>query len=112
MSEDIPNFEKPVNHTFTAGEHIYVIDPNGFDLYAAEIRSIGENSWHIHYPLYPEDDFTAKNTSRFLLKTEKNTAIFNEQESIRLAKAIEEEEESTGEPDDPSDEDAHVEEEE
>lgn len=112
MSEDIPNFEKPVNHTFTVGEQIYVIDPNGYDLYEAEIKSVGENSWHVHYPEYPEDDFTAKNTSRFLLKTDTNFKIYREQEDVRLAKTLEEEEESTGEPDDPEDEDAHIEEEE
>lgn len=112
MSDETPNFDIPTNHTFTAGEQIYVIDPNGFDLYEAEIKSVGENSWHVHYPDYPEDDFTAKNTSRFLLKTETNMKIYEEQETIRVAKQIEEEEESTVEPDDPEDEDAHIEEEE
>ena len=105
--DEIPAFVKDPEHKFVTGEKIYVIDENGFDIYAAELRTVTENSWEVHYPQYAEDDFTAKDTTRFLVINEENKKIFEEQESIRKCKDLEEEDEDeSGEPDDPEDGDA------
>ena len=109
--EEKPQFSKEPDHKFVEGEKIYIIDPNGFDIYQAEIRSYRNGTYDIHYPQYPSDDFTTTDTSRFLVINEANQAIFNDQESVRVAKEIEEEdgeEEDSGEPDDPEDGDASI----
>ena len=110
--EEAPKFVFDPTHVFEKGEKVYVIDVNGFDIYAAEIQEVTESSWKIHYPEYPEDDFTATDTKRILVQNEENKKIFQEQEDIRVGKAIEEEDEDedeeSGEPDDPEDGDAQI----
>ena len=112
--EKPPQFVREPDHVYTKGEKIYVIDVNGFDIYAAEIKDITETSWSVHYPDYPEDDFTANDTKRFLTINEENKKIFEDQESVRKCKELEEEDEEaengeeSGEPDDPEDGDAQI----
>ncbi|KAH0789799.1 Mitotic apparatus protein [Histomonas meleagridis] len=94
---DTPAFEyPPEDQQFEVGQKIYVIDPNEFDIYEAQISAIDGNKYQIHYPDYPDDDGEIEGTKRFLIKTEKNNKIFEEQDRIRLqeeARALEEEEE-------------------
>ena len=113
MSEEEkpPQFVREPDHKFVQGEKIYVIDPNGFDIYVAEILTYRNGNYSIHYPQYPSDDFTTNDTSRFLVINDANRQIFEDQESIRVGKQLEEEdekEESSGEPDDPDDADASI----
>ncbi|OHT04187.1 hypothetical protein TRFO_28419 [Tritrichomonas foetus] len=61
-----------------------MIDPNGFDIWEATIVKIDESDGiSVHYPQYPDDDETVKETSRILPKTRINTRIFKEQEKQR-----------------------------
>ena len=112
-SEKPPEFVREPEHKFTEKEKIYVIDPNGFDIYEAIIKKINNGSYEIDYPQYPSDNFTTTDTGRFLVINDANKAIYENQETLRLAKDIEEEEEEgdSGEPDDPEDGDATISEE-
>lgn len=84
MSE--PKFERVEDHQFKEGEDIYMIDPNGFDIYKAQIVKIEGTQYKIHYPEYPEDDETVENTERILALSRVNTRIFNTQEAARATK--------------------------
>ena len=107
--EEIPKFDKDPKHVWKKGEKLFVIDTNGFDIYEAELKYVSPIAWHVHYPDYPEDDFTARSTERFLVMNETNLKIFDEQQNIRACKAAEEEEEEEEtEPDDPEDDDARI----
>ena len=95
MSEDKqPVFVHEEGHEWTQGEKIYVLDRNKFDIYEAEIKEIkqikNKNEYSIHYPEYPDDDFVAKTTTRFLVQNEANKKIFEEQEAVRRKKDEEE----------------------
>ncbi|EAX96865.1 hypothetical protein TVAG_390720 [Trichomonas vaginalis G3] len=81
-----PQFERVEDHQFKEGEEIYMIDPNGFDIYKAQIVKIEGTQYKIHYPEYPEDDETVENTDRILALSRINTRIFNNQEAARASK--------------------------
>lgn len=85
--EEYPQFElTPSDHVFTEGELIYNIDENQFDIYEGIIKSIKDGVYYIEMVGYPEDNFTTKVTDSFLLRTQKNTDIFLEQEEERKKK--------------------------
>lgn len=89
--EPAPEFDR-AEHTFTKGEKVYVIDPNGYDIWEAEITEVKENSVSVHYPEYPEDDGEIQNdTKRVLAQSKKNKKIFEDQEAVRNEKDNEEE---------------------
>ena len=78
-----PEFEHPdKNYEFTKGEEIYVIDKNKVDIWKAVIRRIGSNGFGVHYESSQEDK-KYPTAQRFLLRTEKNNAIFEEQDEER-----------------------------
>ena len=84
--EEPPKFEQPEGHEYKEGEKIYVLDDNKFDIYEAEIKAVKDGKYDVHYPDYPDEDFTAENTERFLPITDANKAIYDEQEEERLKK--------------------------
>ena len=88
-------FEYSPEHKYQIGEKIYVIDPNGYDIWEAEIVEIGTTSWFVHFPDYPEDDGQYETPDQFLLRTEKNRSIFEKQEKARKENQEEEEEEES-----------------
>ena len=90
--EDEPDFEFDPEHKYQVGEKIYVIDPNGFDIWEGEIQEIGITTWSVHFPDYPQDDRKYRTTNQFLLRTEGNKKIFEEQEKARKENNEEEEE--------------------
>ncbi|OHT06158.1 Mitotic apparatus protein [Tritrichomonas foetus] len=92
MTTNNPDFERDESHQFKVGESVFVIDPNGFDLWKATIRSIEENKFSLHYPEFPDDDEIVEGTERLLERSRKNGRIFNEQE-VRRSSAQENEEE-------------------
>lgn len=87
---NLPNFSRHEGHEFKDGEQIYVIDPNKYDIWAAEIQSVTDKGYKIHYPDYPDDDCLVEDASSFLVKDDVNTKIFKSQEKIR--KQLEEKE--------------------
>jgi hypothetical protein len=80
---DTPKFEVVENHEFNPKEKVFVIDPNGFDLWAAVILAIDDGKYKLHYPEYPHDDQELDGISRILVDTRANRRIFNAQESAR-----------------------------
>ena len=91
--EQKPQFDRDPFHKFAENEKIYVIDDNGFDIYEAIIKQVRNGIiYDVEYPDYPDDNFSTVSTARFLLRTEKNKAIYEQQEAIRVAKEYEEEE--------------------
>ena len=62
---------------------VYVIDPNGFDIWEGVINSGFQNNvYEIHYPDFPEDDGPAHYT-RVLRRVPNNKQIYDEQEMRR-----------------------------
>ena len=71
--EDILNINDPV----------YVIDPNGFDIWAGVINSAFQNDvYKIHYPEFSDEDGPAHYT-RVLRRVANNKQIYDEQEMTR-----------------------------
>ncbi|KAK8888034.1 hypothetical protein M9Y10_039094 [Tritrichomonas musculus] len=83
---DIPDFERVENHQFQKDEEVYMIDPNGLDLWEGIIEKAEGNKYSIHYPEFPTDDEDVEGTDRVLVRTDKNKEIYNNQEKIRAEK--------------------------
>lgn len=83
---DIPDFERVENHQFQKDEEVYMIDPNGLDLWEGIIEKVEGNKYSIHYPEFPTDDEDVEGTDRVLVRTDKNKEIYNNQEKIRAEK--------------------------
>lgn len=95
MSDDpAPEFEFVADHKFAKGEKVYVIEPNGYDIWEAEINEVKSNgTYAVHYPAFPEDDCDiSEEDKRILVQTKKNKKIFDEQEEVRNEKEEESEE--------------------
>jgi hypothetical protein len=78
-----PKFERTKDHTYEVNEKVFVIDKNGFDIWEAQITTIQNGTYSVHYPEFPEDDEALPDTSRILLDTRVNRRIFNNQEGER-----------------------------
>ena len=87
-----PNFERDDSHIFRTGENVLVIDPNGYDLWEATIRSVDDGRYSLHYPEFPSDDEVVEGTSRILVRNRTNARIFKQQEATRNAPPPDEEE--------------------
>jgi hypothetical protein len=85
MDDDLPEFERFPEHEFQIGESIYVIDPNEFDIWTAEVTEVLEDEIGVHYPDWPEDDGLVAR-SRCLVISDKNKEIFEDQEETRAEK--------------------------
>lgn len=96
--DDTPGFERVEDHEFQKGEEVYMIDPNGFDLWEGVVEGVDGDKISIHYPEFPEDDETVEGTERVLVKTDVNKEIYNKQEEVRKLKMEEEEEENEEKP--------------
>ena len=90
MADD-PDFERPEDHQFTVNEEVYVLDENDFDIFQAVIEEVEEDGYRVHYPEWPDDDATVSE-DRLLPITDRNRAIFEEQERIRQERERKEEE--------------------
>lgn len=77
------DFDRPEGYVFKEEENIYVIDPNGFDIWEAQISKIVADNYAVHYPQYPEDDEEINGTDRLLPQTEKNKDIYARMENNR-----------------------------
>jgi len=82
MSKE-PEFERVVDHEFKLKETVFMIDPNGYDIWEGQITSIEGLKFSIHYPDYPNDDEVVEGTERMLVATKMNRRIFNNQEAKR-----------------------------
>jgi hypothetical protein len=78
-----PSFDIVKDHEFKLKEKVFVIDPNGFDLWAGVITSTSGGKYSVHYPDYPQDDQEFEDTSHLLVDTRVNRRIFNSQEATR-----------------------------
>jgi hypothetical protein len=83
--DDLPNFERFPDHEFQIGEPIYVLDPNEFDIWTAEVTEVLEDELGVHYPDWPEDDGPVPRI-RCLVVSDKNRVIFEDQERTRAEK--------------------------
>ena len=77
------DFDRPEGYVFKEEENVYVIDPNGFDIWEAQISKIVADNYAVHYPDYPEDDEELNGTDRLLAATEKNKDIYRRMENNR-----------------------------
>lgn len=77
------DFDRPEGYEFKEGENVYVIDPNGFDIWEAQISKIVADNYAVHYPDYPQDDEELNGTARLLAATEKNKDIYARMENNR-----------------------------
>jgi len=77
-----PDFERDPDRQFRAGEKVYAIDTNLFDIYDAEVTGVTEDGIQIHYPDWSDDDGEIE-IERLLCQTARNSAIFREQNAIR-----------------------------
>jgi hypothetical protein len=99
---DTPEFDHPdPDHVFQVNDVVYVIDPEGFDIYEATIRSVDDETYDVWYPDYEQDEQIDREDNRLLERTPQNQRIYAKQEKIRLAKERGEQ----GEDSDESDED-------
>jgi hypothetical protein len=92
MGDDTPQFFQEADHEFTVGEHVYVIDNNGFDIFDAVISDLQDSQIQVDYPDWPDDAGWVER-ERVIPSNRANDAIFNAQERIRKQKEREEEEE-------------------
>mgnify|MGYP001107914598 CR=1 FL=1 len=83
LVDGVPQFDRPENYVFKEEEIVYVIDPNGYDIWEGQISKIVGDAYAIHYPEYPEDDGELNGTERILPQTEKNKDIFRIMEHVR-----------------------------
>lgn len=96
-----PPFEFVPDHPFKKGEKVYVIDPNGYDIWEGQITDVKDNTYHVHYPEYPEDDGPITETAkRVLVQTKRNKDIFTKQEKIRAERENQEEDDDYVDEDD------------
>jgi hypothetical protein len=102
---DSPRFQVVEGHEFKPKEKVFVIDPNGFDIWEAVITTVRGGKYSVHYPEYPQDDQEIEDTSRILVDTRANRRIFHTQEAQRQVELSEASEESEPSSDD-SDSDA------
>ena len=85
--DDTPDFEYPEKgHVFREGDIIFMIDDNQYDIYTIKIMRKKKNIYDIIYPDYPDERCTVEGTERFLMQTERNLSIFEEQEKKRIEK--------------------------
>ncbi|KAK8836898.1 hypothetical protein M9Y10_037424 [Tritrichomonas musculus] len=77
------DFDRPEGYVFKEEENVYVIDPNGFDIWEAQISKIVADNYAVHYPEYPQDDEELHGTARLLAATEKNKDIYKRMENNR-----------------------------
>jgi hypothetical protein len=96
MDESVPEVDSGGEHEYTIGEKVYVFDENGFDIYEGNVEDIKNRLLFISYPEWPEDQGWVKR-SRVIPITERNEAIFAEQQRIRKEKEEEEDEEEASE---------------
>jgi hypothetical protein len=80
---DTPQFQVVEGHEFKPKEKVFVIDPNGFDIWEAVITSVRAGKYSVHYPEYPEDDQEIEDTARILVDNRANRRIFKSQEAQR-----------------------------
>ncbi|OHT04007.1 hypothetical protein TRFO_28610 [Tritrichomonas foetus] len=92
-----PKFDRPEGYTFKEEEEVYMIDPNGFDLWEGVITKIVEDKYAIHYPEFPQDDEEVTGTDRILPRTDKNKDLYRRMENNRKSNEEEEEEEEVPE---------------
>lgn len=93
-----PKFEFPEDHEFVKGEHIYVIDKNKHDIWQALIKKVGKNGYIVHFEDNDDGDKKFPKTKRFLLRTETNNAIYEDQAKQRQEKESESEESESPKP--------------
>lgn len=90
---EAPDFERPKDdYEFSKGEEIYIIDKNKIDLWKAIIKKVSPDKVSVHYEA-SEEDKKYSTTKRFLLRTDHNNEIFNQQEEIRAKSVAEDKEE-------------------
>jgi hypothetical protein len=80
-----PAFEIVKDHEFKVREKVFVIDPNGFDIWEAVIVNANDGKIALRYPEYPADNEEFEDTARILVDTRVNRRIFNAQEATRQA---------------------------
>jgi hypothetical protein len=83
LMTDAPAFEIIEGYQFSRGERVFVIDPNGFDLWEGVISSVNKGIPTIRYLDGDAIDEKISDKSRILAKTETNQEIFDSQEAIR-----------------------------
>ena len=82
LNDKVPPFDRPEGHVFQEEENVFVIDPNGFDIWEAQITKIVNDRYAVHYPEYPQDD-EELTTARLLVASEKNQELFLKMENNR-----------------------------
>lgn len=78
-------FELILNHTFRSHEKVFVIDPNGFDLWEGVITSTARGRFKIRFPAFPGTEVDLKLSAHLLVDTPSNREIFNKQDALRKA---------------------------
>lgn len=77
-------FDRRKFTSFHLKDEVYVIDPNGVDLWEGIIINNKPGSiFGIHYPGFPNDDEIIKGCARLLRRTPINDRIFHKQEELR-----------------------------
>lgn len=82
------DFEIVKDHEFKVKEVVFVIDPNGYDIWEANITAVDGNKYSVHYPDFPNEDTVLDDKSRILVDTRVNRRIYNNQETARNSKPI------------------------
>jgi hypothetical protein len=62
-----------------------VIDPNGYDIWEAQLAAVVGNKNAVHYPDFPDDDEELTVVTRIFAATDANKAIFADTEKVRKA---------------------------
>ncbi|OHS93217.1 Mitotic apparatus protein [Tritrichomonas foetus] len=83
-----PPFDYTKDHELKPKEKVFVIDPNGYDLWAGVVQSNENGKVAIHYPEYPDEDEVIEGDAqkRILYNNRTNSRIYNNQEMKREEK--------------------------
>jgi hypothetical protein len=65
---------------FKPSDKVFVIDPNGDDIWEAVVLSVRGGKYSVHFPEYPEEDQDLGGTGRILADTRTNHRIFKERQ--------------------------------
>lgn len=79
-----PEFDIIPDHEFKEGEKVYVIDPNGYDMWEAIILKKNKDKFSVHYPEYSDDDEELTGTARMLVKNKNNIELYKKMEEQRM----------------------------
>ena len=77
-----PEFDLTAPSEFQVGDKVFAIDKNKYDIYQAVVKKVvGPNLYDVVYPDYETEETVEQ--ERILVRNEKNTKIYEEQERVR-----------------------------